>query len=217
MKRAVLLSAGRIWLLPGARSSQASPFSWILNFRQYPALALVGMGLLTVGCASPRGSGSNSGDVSVHAQPVSRFGKLAVAEESSPASFSFQKAKGKLGSAKEAIVDSAELGLSGPGAGVIVVGAVLSGCSGTGSDAIGEAALAGAVGGVTAIGAALVGPVVGAEGLVRSLRKVRPAELAEREAALTNALNHMAAQQRFRGVLLETGSERIRPGFFYPE
>jgi hypothetical protein len=70
---------------------------------------------------------------------------------------------------------------------------------------------------VTAIGAALAGPVVGAEGLVRSLRKVRPAELAEREAALTNALSQMAAQEQFRGALLQSGTEKIRAGFFLPE
>ncbi len=45
------------------------------------------------------------------------------------------------------------------------------------------------------IGVALAGPVVGAEGLVRSLKKVSPQELAEREGALTNALGEMASEE----------------------
>ena len=179
-------------------------------------LGLAGLALLFSGCATQRGVVSTASGVSGFAEPqVSRFGTIAIAEESRAASFSFQKAKGKLGSAKEAILDSAELGLSGPGAGVIVVGAVLS-CE-TGADPRFEVALAGAAGGVTAVGAALVGPVVGAEGLIRSLRKVSPAELAEREAALTNALSEMAAQQPFRDALLQSGAERISGGFSTPE
>jgi hypothetical protein len=79
------------------------------------------------------------------------------------------------------------------------------------------AAAAGVAGGATAVGAALVGPVVGAEGLIRSLKKVSPAELAERETALTDTLNQMAAQQPFHGALLQTGALRIRGGFVSSE
>jgi hypothetical protein len=133
----------------------------------------------------------------------------------SPASFTFQKAKGKLGSAKQAIVDSAEMGLSGPGAGVIAGGAVVSAfpSAGTEGDVYAGAAIAGAAGGVVALGAVLYGPVVGARGLIRSLEKVSPEELAQREADLTNALRQMALQERLRGALLQAAVERIRGGF----
>jgi len=160
-----------------------------------------------------------SSGVSGFSEPqVSRFGTVALAEEAAPASFSFQKAKGKLGSVREAILDSAELGLSGPGAGVIATGCVLSEMGRADSECavVIYAAAAGVVGGVTAIGAALVGPVVGAEGLIRSLKTVSPAELAEREAALTNAMSEMATQQPFRAAVLKTGVERIRGGFLSP-
>ena len=91
------------------------------------ALACTVLALLLNGCATHQGAPSISSPTSGASEPqVSRFGKLAFAETSSPASFSFQKAKGKLGTAKEAILDSAELGLSGPGAGVFVAGTVLS-------------------------------------------------------------------------------------------
>jgi hypothetical protein len=118
-----------------------------------------------------------------------------------PASFSFQKAKGKRGSAKEAILDSAELGLSGPGAGVIASGAVLSEmvCEQTQADPYFAAAVVGVVGGVTAVGAALAGPVVGAEGLIRSLKSVSAAELADREA--DELRRHLDTNQCSPGIL----------------
>jgi hypothetical protein len=58
---------------------------------------------------------------------------------------------------------------------------------------------------------------VGLQGLIRSLKSVSPAELREREAALTNALNQMAAQQSFRDALLRVGAERIFGGFLSKE
>lgn len=76
--------------------------------------------------------------------------------------------------------------------------------------------MVGVVGGATAVGAALAGPVVGAEGLVRSLKSVSLAELAERERALTNALSQMATQQPFRAALTQTAAEKIRGGFSSP-
>jgi len=141
-------------------------------------------------------------------------------EELGPAIFSFQRAKGRLGSAKEAIVDSAELGLSGPGAGVVVAGEMLSAPIGGGEggdSAIGYAAMAAAVGGVTAIGAALVGPAVGAQGLIRSLKTVSPHELKERELALAEAMSQMAAQQPFHAALLDASAGRIPGGFLRSE
>jgi hypothetical protein len=175
------------------------------------ALVLAGLALLLGGCATERGENSkSSGGLGSAESPVSAFGTIAFAEECSPASFSYQKAKGKLGSAKDAIVDSATVGLSAPVAGVIVAGTLMSatGCEAPGGDPIGGAAMAGAFGGVTLVGVALAGPVVGAEGLVLSLKKVSPRELAEREVVLTNALCQMAAQQPFREALMEAWAER---------
>jgi len=186
------------------------------KFQRNPLLEFLALSLPLCGCATHQGGVPKSTGVSGFAQPqVSRFGTVAFSEEAAPATFSFRKAKGKLGSVKEAILDSAELGLSGPGAGVIAAGCVLSEMGPVDSEGavVIYAAAAGVVGGVTAIGAALVGPVVGAEGLIRSLKTVSPAELAERETALTNALSQMATQEPFRGALLQTGAERIRGGF----
>jgi hypothetical protein len=190
------------------------------NFPRHPVLGFAGLAILLSGCATHPGAFSKPDGVSGFSGPqVFRFGTVALAEESSPASFSFQKAKGKLGSVKEAVLDSAELGLSGPGAGVIAAGAVLSeaGCYGAGGDPRIYAAVAGVAGGVVGVGVALAGPVVGAEGLIRSLKKVSPAELAEREAALTDALSQMADQRPFHGALLQTGAERIRGGILSPQ
>ncbi len=168
------------------------------------------------GCATRPGVRSDSsGSTEQAGRPAWRFGKVALAEESGRASFSFQKAKGKLGSAKEAIVESAELGLSGPGAGVFVTGTVISEMGG-GGDPVGPALLAGAAGGVAAVGAVLVGPAVGAKGLIRSMQKVSPEELAEREKALIASLGQMAEQQPFREELLESAAEKIRGGLVWP-
>jgi len=177
-------------------------------------------GLVAVlsGCATThRGNNSVTSAIAEPTEPqVSAFGSIAVAQESKTASFGFQKAKGKLGSAKEAVWDSATLGLSAPGAGVIVTGTILNdefGCANGGGDPIFLAAVAGAAGGATLIGTALVGPYVGLRGLILSLKSVSPAELLEREATLTNGLRQMAAQQTFQDVLLQTGHERIEGGF----
>jgi hypothetical protein len=186
-----------------------------VHFPRYGALAFTGL-LLVSGCSTHRGAITKPyGGPGFAEVQDSRFGTIAIREESGPASFSFQKAKGRLGSAKEAILDSAELGLSGPGAGVIVTGCVLSDgidTAQTECDAVFYAAVAGVAGGATAIGAALAGPVVGAEGLIRSLKSVNPAELAEREATLNNALSEMAEQHSFRDALLQTGAQNSRGG-----
>ena len=187
--------------------------------RQWWLCAAIGAVITLCGCATHREAWSRASGKLVLADPqVSRFGTVAVAflGESSPASTGFQKAKGRKGTLKEAFLDSAEIGLGGPGAGVIVAGEVLS-LPAWGGDPIYEAAFAGAVGGVAAVGAALVGPAVGAKGLIRSMEKVSPAELEEREAALREALSQMAQQQRFHDALLQSGSARVRDGFFSPD
>ena len=168
--------------------------------------------LFLSGCASePRVLSESSGSSELS---DSHFGKIALVDESGRASFSFQKAKGKLGSDKEALVESAEMGLSGPGAGVILTGAALSEMRDCNvQDGAGEVILAGAVGGVAAVGAVLVGPAVGAKGLIRSMQKVSPAELAQREKELTQALAQMAQQNHLHAALQEIGQERIQGGF----
>jgi len=173
--------------------------------------------LFCSGCVAHRSAHSSTLAQAQISEPLaSRFGTMAISEQAEPASFGFQKAKGRLGSATQAIRDSAALGLSGPGAGLIVTGTVLEddfGCANAGGDPIFLAALAGVAGGATAIGAAVAGPFVGLQGLVRSLKSVSPAELLQRETALTNALNQMAAQRTFRDALFQAGAERIQGGF----
>jgi hypothetical protein len=140
------------------------------GFAQFAVLVLAGLALLLSGCASHRsGTPNASGAAGFNEPQVSPFGTVEIADDSSPASFSFQKAKGKLGSAKDAIKDSAELGLSGPGAGLIVSGEVLSWFGQSDLQGLGNAgpaslyiagAVVGVAGGATAVGAALAGPVV---------------------------------------------------------
>jgi hypothetical protein len=193
----------------------------LLEFQPCPVLSFAALTLLLGGCATQQGENSESRSPGLVESPVSPFGSIAFAQESSPASFSYQKAKGKLGTATGAIVDSATVGLSAPGAGVMAAGVVLSEAGCSCSDGRGDprfyAAVAGVAGGVTLVGVALAGPVVGAEGLVRSLKKVSPRELAEREAALTNALCQMAAQQPFRDALMQTWAEKIPGALLLPE
>jgi hypothetical protein len=170
-----------------------------LPFHQKLILGIGTLALLS-GCASHTGVSSNSPMVAGADEPYgSRFGTIALVEQLRPARFSFQKAKGKKGSAKEAILDSANLGLSGLGAGVYVTGAVLSQAGKFNSaDPLGYSLLAGAA--------------VGAEGLYRSMKSVSPMELAQCEAALTNALSDMAQQQPFRDALIEAGADKIPGG-----
>ena len=173
--------------------------------------------VLQSGCATRQAGLKMPGGSEFGEAQACRFGRIALGQPSTPASFSFQPAKGKLGSVKEALVDSAELGLSAPGAGIIASEMVITSggwCDQPGgADPYFYAAVAGAVTGVTAIGAALAGPVVGAKGLIRSMQSVTPAELAEREAALATSLEQMAAQQPFHDALIRAGAERIRDGF----
>src|SRR3974390_117825 len=120
-----------------------SPIPRDLASRLFLVLGFAGLAFLFSGCATHRDAHSKSAGGPSFAEPqLSRFGTVAFAEESCPASISFQKAKGKKGSVREAIWDSAELGLSSPGAGVIVAGEMLTDteCGRMGGDPIGEAA-----------------------------------------------------------------------------
>lgn len=191
-----------------------------MNRGAYAVLGFTGLALMASGCASDKGSlsSASAGGDSTEAQPC-RFGTIALADEFTPATFSYQKAKGKRGTVKQAFIDSAELGLSSPGAGVIVTGEALEGLGKVESEgaAYMVVAVAGAAGGATAVGAALVGPIVGAEELYLSMKKVSREELAERETILTNALCHMAEQQVFHDTLTEIGGERLRGGLLSTE
>ena len=209
---------------PSEAAFNRKPFAGVISFanearRQWWSCAAIGAVITLCGCATHREACSvASGNLALAEPQISHFGKVAVAflDESSPARTGFQRAKGRKGTVTEAFRDSAEIGLGGPGAGVIVAGELLS-LPAWGGDPIYEAAFAGAVGGVAAVGAALVGPAVGAKGLIRSMEKVSPAELEEREAALREALSQMAEQQPFHDALLKSGSERVRGGFFSPD
>ena len=201
--------------------ARSRPWTNPICFPGFLLPAFTGMAFLFSGCVTNKSSTAKRTGAWGTTEPGScKFGTVTLVEDSRPASFSFQKAKGKLGSAKEAIWESAEMGLSGPGAGVIATGFVLGADPDweiSGGDPIWGVAFAGAVGGVAAAGAALAGPVVGAEGLIRSWKTVSPAELARCEAALTNALREMATQRPFHAALLQSGVEKIRGGFLSPE
>jgi len=170
---------------------------------------------LLCGCAHSQHTVSNAHQV--RAAQIPTLDRIVLADQQYPAPYSFQKGKGKLGSAREAFVDSAKMGLSAPGAGVIATGKFISGDWGdwgsTTSDGRVYAIMVGAVGGVTFVGAALAGPVVGTTELIRSFKKVSPQELEQRECALTNALNHMAQQTAFSTALQNAGIEKNQHAF----
>jgi hypothetical protein len=65
------------------------------------------------------------------------------------------------------------------------------------------------VGGVSAAGAAVAGPAVGARELIRSWKKVGSQELAVREEALHEAFVEMASQQSFQDLLLTTVEQKF--------
>jgi hypothetical protein len=203
----------------GWRLTQIVTLSRMPRPRACLALGLAGLAMLANGCATDKGAVTSAyGRADSTEAQACRFGTVALAEEFTPATFSYQKAKGKRGTVKQAFVDSAELGLSGPVAGVIVTGEALSALgSAEGWDPRVAVALSGAAGGVAAVGAALVGPAVGAQELYLSLKKVSREELAERETVLTNALCHMAEQRAFHDALVEIGTGRIRGGLLSTE
>src|SRR5258708_969014 len=118
----------------------AKPVSlgWIIRSVSSHFFAVV---LVCFGCASNRAALSHKfGRTALHDPRDTKFGTIALGhlDPSRPASIGFQKAKGRKGTVKEAIWDSAELGLSGPGAGIIVAGEMVS-AGPYGGDPLGEA------------------------------------------------------------------------------
>ncbi len=168
--------------------------------------------LFLSGCATHRSPiSSPSGDL----QPTNAFAPLfhaaGLAPASEPAKYSFQKAKGKLGSAKQGFSDAIEVAVSGPAAGIIVPGEIvghLTKSANSEGEVIMGAAVAGIAGGVAVVGSAVVSSALAADGLVRSWRRLSPAELAEREATLEKALSEMASQERFREFVLKAAAEK---------
>jgi hypothetical protein len=177
---------------------------------QSSALTLVAA--LLAGCAHPQHTVSAARQT--RAAQIPALDHIILADHQNQALYSFQKGKGKLGSARDAFLDSAKMGLSAPGAGVIATGEFLSvGSAGCTGDPEFYGMLAGAVGSVTLVGAALAGPVVGTTELIRSFKKVSPQELEQCEAALTNAMSHMAQQSSFLSALYNAGTEKNERAF----
>src|SRR3974390_286466 len=79
----------------------------ILNRGACTVLGFTGLALLASGCATDKGalSSASAGGDSTEPQPC-RFGTVALLQEFTPATFSYQKAKGKRGSVKQAFIDS---------------------------------------------------------------------------------------------------------------
>jgi hypothetical protein len=178
---------------------------------------LTGLALVLSGCATHQPAISSASSVlnrtnAFHIQ----FGIAALARDSKPATYSFQKARGKRGSAKEGFSDAVELAVSGPAACVIIPGAIIgeiikseefksADCEGT---LLFGAAAAGIAGGATAVGIAVVSPAMATHGLIQSWRKISPAELGAREAALSKAMSEAAAQEEFHSFLLKAAGEK---------
>lgn len=163
--------------------------------------------LLLNGCVSKQPAlstvpGSQRPELSV------QFKTAVLLPETAPASYSFQNAKGKRGSAKEGFSDAMELAVSAPAAGVIVPGMVLPLIPVGQDGSEGVWIVAGAVGAVAVVGESIVAPAIAAKGLVRSWKSVSPQELAEREANLEVALKQAAVQQQFQQFLLAKAEEK---------
>ena len=172
--------------------------------RLLPPILLLGIMVLSNGCVNTRRPSFTAAAQSVApARQSSSLETVALIKENLPASFSFHTGKGKLGSIKDAIRDSAEIGLSAPGVGIWIGGEVLSlessDCGA--NDPRLPLVIAGAAGGATALGAALIGPAVGAKGLIQAMRRVSPEELALRQEVLAGELSAMAEQLPFREAL----------------
>ena len=143
-----------------------------------------------------------------------QFQAAVLASDSAPATYSFQEAKGKLGSASEALSEATEIALGSPALGVIVpgeiIGATIHSAYDEGQLLFGTA-VAGAAGVVAAAGAAVAAPAVATKGLIRSRKTVSPQELTEREADLREALKEAASQERFQHFLLASADQSF-PG-----
>jgi len=151
------------------------------------------------------------------------FKAAALAQDHLPAAYSFQRGKGKLGSAKEALADAGEIAMSGPVSGVIIPGIIISEWPSCGasqsvdseSSAIGAAMFVGAVGAVYVVGAGIVAPAVAAKGLARSWKNITPQELAAREIELQKAFDKMASQNTFQAFVLNSAEDKS-PGRLFP-
>src|SRR5262245_15924488 len=80
--------------------AQTAPLAKSPDPRRCGALLFAALALVLSGCTSQRGVFSNSfspGTSGFAESRSCRFGSVALADDPSPASFSFQKAKGKLG------------------------------------------------------------------------------------------------------------------------
>lgn len=175
---------------------------------------LLGIMVWSNGCDTARGpSSAATARSGVPARQSSSFETVGLLEENVPANFSFQTGKGKLGSVKDAIRDSAEMGLSAPGVGIWIGGEVLLHEPYVANDPRVPLVIAGAAGGVTAVGAALIGPVVGAKGLIQAMRSVSPEELSQRQEVLAGELRAMSEQLPFREALTQAGLEAFPRGF----
>src|SRR6266567_4666373 len=167
-----------------------------------------GLLVLLSGCATQQPTISSGPGALGRIKGLStQFHVAALAGDATPATYSFQQAKGRLGSAREGFSDAAEIAVTGPALGVIVPGEILGEVIRSAPD---ECTL---VFGTAVAGAAVAVavPAVAADGLIRSWKRVSPQELAEREAVLRKGLKAMAAQDRFQHFLLASAEEKC-PG-----
>jgi hypothetical protein len=142
------------------------------------------------------------------------FRTAVLTQNSTPAAWSFQPAKGKLGTPREAFYDFAEIAVGGPTLSVLIPGKILGEVmpsASTYEQVVFLAAVSGAAGGLAAAGAAFVAPAVGAKGLVRSWKTLTREELTERETALESELKQIASQEHFQKLLLAS-ADRRSPG-----
>jgi hypothetical protein len=178
-------------------------------------LLVSGLLILLSGCAAQHTTITPTpGTLGRNKATSPQFRVAVLAGDSTPATYSFQKAKGQLGSAREGISESAEMAVTGPVKCVVVSGDILEGTIRSAPDQgwlMFGAAVSGAAAGATAVGVAVVAPAIAAKGLVRSWKTVSPRELTERAADLDEALKQVATQVRFRQLLLASAQEEC-PG-----
>ncbi len=123
---------------------------------------LAGLALLVSGCATHQPTISSRPSALERTNGLHiRFGVAALARDSRPATYSFQKASGKLGSAREGFAEAAELAVGGPAFSVIIpgiiMGEVIQSADNEGQVMLGAAG-AGIAGGATVVGIAFASP-----------------------------------------------------------
>src|SRR2546422_6206965 len=85
-----------------------------------------GLLVLLSGCATQQPAISSAPGALGPIKGLSPQFRVAVlASDPTPATYSFQQAKGKLGSAREGFSDAADIAVTGPALGVIVPGVIL--------------------------------------------------------------------------------------------